>query len=165
MCCSAGRARVPVLLEDFPTPAATYRPAPAVGRVALPGTGPLSDRIRLPLATRRRHLPGHIVLRGQEADPGNQKVTQAHREREQAQGTLGTADHDTWGWETRANRVRHTWDRARITRTQPAGAGGTGVNVGCGAGCSRPRTATFRDERGATFTLPGGGAPQGCVDG
>jgi hypothetical protein len=31
--------------------------------------------------------------------PGDQKtlllVTQAHREREQAQGTLGTADHDT----------------------------------------------------------------------
>ena len=31
--------RVPVLLEDFPHPAVTYRPAPAVGRVAQPGTG------------------------------------------------------------------------------------------------------------------------------
>ena len=68
-----------------------------------------SDRNPSPLATRRRHLPGHIVL-GQEVIPGDQKATQAHREREQAQGTLGTADHDTWGSETRANRVRHTSD-------------------------------------------------------
>src|SRR5215210_4536029 len=48
--------------RTFPAPAATYRPAPAVGRVARPGTGPMSDRTRLPLATRRRHLPDHLVV-------------------------------------------------------------------------------------------------------
>src|SRR3954462_14097481 len=55
--------------RPFPAPAATYRPAPAVGRVARPGTGPMSDRTRLPLATRRRHPP--VWNRG--ADLGDRK--------------------------------------------------------------------------------------------
>src|SRR5918994_3970541 len=38
-------------------------------------------------------------------------VTQAHREREQAQGTLGTADHDTRASETGQSRVPHTRSR------------------------------------------------------
>src|SRR4029434_3809762 len=46
-----------------------------------------------------------IVSDDQEADPGDPKVTQAHREREQAQGTLGTADHSTRAPETGQNRV------------------------------------------------------------
>src|SRR5215211_2441543 len=42
----------------FPILAASHPPAPAVGRVAHPGTGRCSsDRIRSPLATRRRHPP------------------------------------------------------------------------------------------------------------
>src|SRR3954447_236129 len=92
---------VPVLLEDFPPPAATYRPAPAVGRVALPGTGPMSDRTRLPLATPRRHPPAGAGGRS----PVTEKATQAHREREQAQGTLGTAAHSTRALKTGQNRV------------------------------------------------------------
>src|SRR3954464_12314840 len=45
-----------------------HRPAPAVGRVALPRTSRwTSDRNRSPLATRRRHLPAG----GQEVDPGD----------------------------------------------------------------------------------------------
>ena len=89
------------LEEIHPDPAAGRCPAPAVGRVARPGTGPMTDRTRLPLATRRRRLPA----RSQEADPGNPKVTQAHREREQAQGTLGTAAHSTRAPETGQSRV------------------------------------------------------------
>src|SRR3954466_9693606 len=49
--CCAGRTWVPALLEGCPAPVALHRPAPVVGRVALPGTGPMSDRCRLPLAT------------------------------------------------------------------------------------------------------------------
>jgi hypothetical protein len=122
LCC---RAWVPALLEDFPAPAATYRPAPAVGRVARPGTGPMSDRTRLPLATRRRHLPDHLSCSGSEADPGNPKVTQAHREREQAQGTLGTAAHSTRALETGQNRVPCARTQCCVRRPE---AGDTGVN-------------------------------------
>src|SRR3954468_22744247 len=121
MCCSAGRAGVPVLLEDFPPPAATYRPAPAVGRVALPGTGPMSDRTRLPLATRRRHPPAGAGGRS----PVTEKATQAHREREQAQGTLGTAAHSTRALETGQNRVPCARTQCCVRRPEP---GDTGIN-------------------------------------
>ncbi|RBY91602.1 hypothetical protein DQ244_09830 [Blastococcus sp. TBT05-19] len=59
----------------------------------------MKDRTRLPLATRRRHPPATALDAARRMVPGDQEawplVTQAHREREQAQGTLGTADHDT----------------------------------------------------------------------
>jgi len=71
--------------------AAPHRPVHAVGRVALPRTG-RKVRTGIPRPSRL----------------GDLWRSRAHREREQAQGTLGTADHDTWGSESRANRVRHT---------------------------------------------------------
>jgi hypothetical protein len=43
--------------------------------------------------------------RDREVVPGDPKVTQAHREREQAQGTLGTAAHSTRAPEAGQNRV------------------------------------------------------------
>src|SRR3954447_22005152 len=71
-------------------------PSPGTGRCRRTGLGRPS---RLGAT-----LPG--LDRG---DPGAQEawplVTQAHREREQAQGTLGTADHDTRGEVAGANRV------------------------------------------------------------
>src|SRR3954453_5059382 len=63
-----------------------------------------SDRNRSPLATRRRHPPA----RAGRWSPATFEVTQAHREREQAQGTLGTADHDTRAPETGQSRVPHS---------------------------------------------------------
>jgi len=55
-CCGAGCRS----FSDLPILVASHPPAPAVGRVALPGTGRwMSDRNRSPLATRRRHLPDH----------------------------------------------------------------------------------------------------------
>src|SRR3954454_7657952 len=77
------------------------RPAPAVGRVALHGTSRwTSDRNRSPLATRRRHLPAGARRWTPATSRLQPLATQAHREREQAQGTLGTADHDTRAPET-----------------------------------------------------------------
>src|SRR3954471_12960615 len=71
-------------------------PSPGTGRCRRTGLGRPS---RLGAT-----LPG--LDRG---DPGDQEawplVTQAHREREQAQGTLGTADDDTRGEVAGANRV------------------------------------------------------------
>ena len=79
--------------------AATHRPVHAVGRVALPGTGrKVSDRNPSPLATRR---PLGIL-----------EGIQAHREREQAQGTLGTADHDTRALKAGQSRVPHSHGQA-----------------------------------------------------
>src|SRR3712207_8009278 len=72
-------------------PISTLHPVHAVGRVTLPRTG----------RKLRTGIPRPSRL-------GDLWRSRAHREREQAQGTLGTADHDTWGSETRANRVRHT---------------------------------------------------------
>src|SRR3954469_18778263 len=71
-------------------------PSPGTGRCRRTGLGRPS---RLGAA-----LPGL-----HQGDPGDREArpsdTQAHREREQAQGTLGTADHDTRAEVTRANRV------------------------------------------------------------
>ena len=67
----------------------------------------MSDRTRLPLATRRRHLPTEARRRTPTTGRHQPLVTQAHREREQAQGTLGTADHDTRAPETGQSRVPH----------------------------------------------------------
>src|SRR4051794_33682825 len=74
-----------------------------------------SVRTRLPLATRRRHPP---VGTGRQ-DPGDREATQAHREREQAQGTLGTADHDTRGFGTGQSRVPHI--RGQLSATARRG--------------------------------------------
>src|SRR3954453_7938471 len=89
-------------------------PSPGTGRCRRTGLGRPS---RLGAT-----LPG--LDRG---DPGDQEarplVTQAHREREQAQGTLGTADHDTRGEVAGANRVRlsiGTHVRTRRSGVPPA---------------------------------------------
>src|SRR5215213_8699523 len=75
---------VPVLPRAFPGPATTHRPVPAVGRVTLPGTGP---RCRTGFG-RPSRLGAATLRHGREAVPGERP--RAHREREQAQGTLGT---------------------------------------------------------------------------
>src|SRR3954452_19733741 len=94
---------VPVLLGSPPAQVVGHRPTPAGGRVALPLGRPLStDRTRSPLATRRRPPSGHRPGGGPRCPEPD---TQAHREREQAQGTLGTADHDTRAELAGANRV------------------------------------------------------------
>ena len=67
----------------------------------------MSDRTRLPLATRRRRLPTEARRRTLTTGRHQPLVIQAHREREQAQGTLGTADHDTRAPETGQSRVPH----------------------------------------------------------
>src|SRR3954468_3539114 len=95
---------VPVLLGSPPAQVVSHRPTPAVGRVALPLGRPLpTDRTRSPLATRRRHLRPSAGRWSPVS--GSDPDTQAHREREQAQGILGTADHDTRAEVAGANRV------------------------------------------------------------
>src|SRR4051794_5869560 len=73
-----------------------------------PGPAGGWNRTRSPLATRRRHLrpqPGSSPDARPIRPHIGPTVTQAHREREQAQGTLGTADHDTRAPEAGQSRV------------------------------------------------------------
>src|SRR3712207_5776262 len=86
------RARVPVLLAGRPE-ATRHLRYPRSGVSPFPG--PVPCRTGLGRPSRHSAPP-----------PTGSAGRLAHREREQAQGTLGTADHDTWGSETRANRVR-----------------------------------------------------------
>ena len=92
MWCSAGRAAGAGPAGGLP---GSGRDAPSGprGRACRPSRDrpTMSDRTRSPLATRRRHPPA-MCMAGRRT-PATAKVTQAHREREQAQGTLGTADH------------------------------------------------------------------------
>ena len=104
-----------------------------------------SDRTRSPLATRRRHPPAW----SREAVPGDRKATQAHREREQAQGTLGTADHSTRALETGQSRVPMC--SATVPRP-PTGAGDTGINDAAAGSLPGPRTAPGRP--GSAPTVP-----------
>src|SRR5215203_2541006 len=76
---------------------------PALGRalecvalLVVPGAGPAGG-----LPDPGRDLPA----RSQEAVRGDPKVTQAHREREQSQGTRGTAAHSTRAPGAGQNRV------------------------------------------------------------
>lgn len=62
---------------------------------------------RLGAATSRPRAGGRSPVTGE--------VTQAHRERELAQGTLGTADHDTRARRTGQSRVPHTHGRRPAT--------------------------------------------------
>src|SRR3954452_24821031 len=77
-------------------------------------------------------------------------ATQAHREREQAQGTLGTADHDTRAQEARANRVStpagvNQDDSHRSRYRQQRGAHRSSSRC----------AAAFRDRADSTPTAPG----------
>src|SRR4051812_40958691 len=73
------------------------------GRVCRPPTGrPMKVE---PDSVAPRDSAPPLLGRGREVVPGNRKVTQAHREREQAQSTLGTADHSTRAPEAGQNRV------------------------------------------------------------
>src|SRR5689334_23190266 len=102
-CCAvvlggAGPARAP-----RPRSPSTVRPTRS-GVSPSPGTG-RCRRTGLGRPSRLGATPPGL----DRGDPGDQEawplVTQAHREREQAQGTLGTADHDTRGEVAGANRV------------------------------------------------------------
>src|SRR3712207_3217592 len=77
-----------------PVPCRGPPPVPAVGRVA-----PSRDRSALPT--------GSVAPR----DSAPPTCRRAHREREQAQDTLGTADHDTRAVEAGANRVPRSTGR------------------------------------------------------
>jgi len=94
-----------------------------------------------------------LLSLGRAAVPGDPKVTQAHREREQAQGTLGTAAHSTRALVAGQSRVpeRSTTGRASLT-----GANDTRDNDGPGR--SIPGSVAVRDAPWGAVTLPGGGA-------
>src|SRR3954463_10561903 len=79
--------RVPVLPGPYPNPAVDHHRSPRSGVSPFPGPAGASNRI------------------GRPPRLGATTYRQAHREREQAQGTLGTADHDTRVSETGQSRV------------------------------------------------------------
>src|SRR5919202_818080 len=81
--------RVPVLPGPYPNPAVDPHRSPRSGVSPSPGPAGESNRI------------------GRPPRLGATTYRQAHREREQAQGTLGTADHDTRVPETGQSRVPH----------------------------------------------------------
>src|SRR5919112_4351174 len=83
----ASLCRVPVLPGSYPSPAVTQHRSPRSGVSPFPGPAGGSNRI------------------GRPPRLGATTCRQAHREREQAQGTLGTADHDTRVPETGQSRV------------------------------------------------------------
>src|SRR3954467_6907631 len=110
-----------------------------------------SVRTRLPLATRRRHPP---VGTGRQ-DPGDRKATQAHREREQAQGTLGTADHDTRGFGTGQSRGPHI--RGQLSATARRGGRPPPPRGGAAPPPPRPRGGVFPGAfPGGPPRVPGG---------
>src|SRR4051812_9908342 len=91
---------VPILLGVSPVPG-RHAPSGPRGRACCPSPGPATvdgpdsvaprDSAPPPAATTSCTWPT-----GDPRRPGGEPPdTQAHREREQAQGTLGTADHDT----------------------------------------------------------------------
>src|SRR3712207_9528450 len=78
--------RVPVLLGPYPPPAVVHHRSPRSGVSPSPGPAGGSNRI------------------GRPPRVGATPCRQAHREREPAQGTLGTADPDTRVPETGQSR-------------------------------------------------------------
>src|SRR3954447_2702453 len=101
---------VPVLLGGPPGPG-RHPPSGPRGRACCPSPEPAAVRrtghgrpSRLGAATppaTTSYMAGRRTPVARRRPPD----TQAHREREQAQGTLGTADHDTRASKTGANRV------------------------------------------------------------
>src|SRR4051812_3414843 len=96
---------VPVLLGVSPGPG-RQPPSGPRGRACHPSPGPAAVDGPDSVAP-RDSAPSSPASTG--GTPATRRMeppaTQAHREREQAQGTLGTADHDTRAEEARANRV------------------------------------------------------------
>src|SRR5687767_5124939 len=119
--------RVPVLLGPYPPPAVVHHRSPRSGVSPFPGPAGVSNRI------------------GRPPRLGATTCRQAHREREQAQGILGTADHDTRAPETGQSRVRHS-SGGGVGSCPP---GFTRVNVVRAAVCSRG------DGGGATVAAAG----------
>src|SRR4051812_28846498 len=104
--CSGPRPRSPATVRSTRS---GVLPFPGTGRCRRTGLGRPS-RLGATLPGLRREDPGD-----REAKP---LATQAHREREQAQGILGTADHDTRAEVTGANRVPlSTGDLAHTRRS------------------------------------------------
>jgi len=103
LCC----ARVPVLLGPYPSPVVVHHRSPWSGVSPFPGPAGASNRI------------------GRPPRLGATTCRQAHREREQAQGTLGTADHDTRVPETGQSRVL----RGSVGGVEPCPPGYVGVNA------------------------------------
>ena len=97
---------VPVLLRSYPVPAVIHHRPPRSGVSPFPGPASESNRI------------------GRPPRLGATTYRQAHREREQAQGTLGTADHDTRVLGPGQSRVRHTPTGKGEPRVRRAGTWG-----------------------------------------
>src|SRR3712207_3776004 len=96
-----------VLLGSYPHPAVVHHRSPRSGVSPFPGPAGDSNRI------------------GRPPRVGATTCRQAHREREQAQGTLGTADHDTRVSETGQSRVL----RGSAGGVEPCPPGYAGVNA------------------------------------
>src|SRR3954454_9633623 len=150
MCCSAGCA-----CGAGPARGCPHRgrepPSGPRGRACCPPTGqPMKVG---PDSVAPRDSAPLLLSLGRAAVPGDPKVTQAHREREQAQGTLGTAAHSTRALVAGQSRVpeRSTTGRASLT-----GANDTRDNDGPGR--SIPGSVAVRDAPWGAVTLPGGGA-------
>src|SRR3712207_6009005 len=112
--CSAGGARVPAPAGEPSRPRPCSGSGPR-GRACHPSPD-RSDEGPNSVAPRDSAPPpaGHRVGRGPADGPRRSGgvpplVTQAHRERELAQGTLGTADHDTRALWAGQSRVPHTY--------------------------------------------------------
>src|SRR5215212_6010804 len=121
---------LPVLL-GFPFwPPGTVRP-PRSGVSPFPGP---ADGRRTGIGRPSRLGAAIFRLMARSWSPATRRhqplATQAHREREQAQGTLGTADHDTRARETGQSRVPHTAAGGRLS---PTGADDTPGNHGAPA--------------------------------
>src|SRR6476620_4340831 len=159
-------------------PWATVRPPRSGGS---PFPGPADEGrtgLRRPSRLGAAHpLASCTALTGRQ-DPGNRKVTQAHREREQAQGTLGTADHDTRAPEAGQSRVPHMHGQPprsgrAVEPTLPAGGGDpTQERTGGGACRIRLHPLTYRQFRHPrpADSVPGGAnggaaTPEECTCG
>src|SRR3712207_6586385 len=128
--------RVPVLPGPHPPPAVVHHRSPRSGVSPFPGPAGESNRI------------------GRPPRLGATTYRQAHREREQAQGTLGTADHDNRVLETGQSRVHHS-SAGEVEPSPPGYAGVTppgrpGVPGAARTGAARwCRDCSGRGGRGA----------------
>src|SRR3954471_19991882 len=115
---------VPVLLG--PSGPGRQSPSGPRGRVCRPPPGPAAVDGPDSVAP-RDSAPSSPAFTGR--NPGAREAgppdTQAHREREQAQGTLGTADHDTRAEVAGANRVPLSTGTHLGTRRSGASSGPT----------------------------------------